>query len=39
MPHVLMRLLACRKPEQTVEIEGHTVYFWTVPAKPPDIQN
>jgi SAM-dependent methyltransferase len=27
------------KPEETVQVEGHTVYFWTVPAKPPDIQN
>ena len=27
------------KPEETVQLDGHTVYFWTVPAKPPDIQN
>jgi SAM-dependent methyltransferase len=28
------------KPEKTVSLEGHTIYFWTVPAKPPaDIQN
>jgi SAM-dependent methyltransferase len=27
------------KPEQTVELDGHTVYFWTIPATPPDIQN
>ena len=23
------------KPEKTIELDGHTVYFWTVPAKPP----
>ncbi len=23
------------KPEHTVETNGHTVYMWTVPAKPP----
>jgi SAM-dependent methyltransferase len=23
------------KPEKTVELDGHTIYFWTVPAKPP----
>ncbi len=23
------------KPEQTIDMNGHTVYFWTVPAKPP----
>jgi len=27
------------KPEDTVQIDGHTVYFWTIPVKPPDIQN
>ena len=27
------------KPENTVELDGHTVYFWTVPAKPPDIHD
>jgi hypothetical protein len=27
------------KPEETVQLDGHTVYFWTVPAKPLDIQN
>jgi SAM-dependent methyltransferase len=28
------------KAEKTVELDGHTVYFWTVPAKPPaDLQN
>ena len=25
------------KPEKTVDLDGHTVYFWTVPAKPPAI--
>jgi len=23
------------KPEQTIDLDGHTVYMWTVPAKPP----
>jgi SAM-dependent methyltransferase len=23
------------KPEKTIELDGHTVYYWTVPAKPP----
>ena len=23
------------KPEKEVEVDGHTLYFWTVPAKPP----
>ena len=23
------------KPEKTVELDGHTIYLWTVPAKPP----
>ncbi len=23
------------KPEKTVELDGHTIYMWTVPAKPP----
>lgn len=23
------------KPDQTVELNGHTIYFWRVPAKPP----
>lgn len=23
------------KPEKEIELDGHTVYFWTVPAKPP----
>ena len=27
------------KPEQTVELDGHTVYFWTIPVTPPDIHN
>ncbi len=28
------------KPEKQQTIDGHTIYFWTVPAKPPaDIQN
>ena len=26
------------KPEKTIEMNGHTVYFWTVPAKPPVAQ-
>lgn len=28
------------KPEKEVALDGHTVYFWTVPAKPPaNLQN
>ena len=27
------------KPEQTLELEGHTVYLWTVPATPPASAN
>ncbi|MBZ5581161.1 MAG: class I SAM-dependent methyltransferase [Acidobacteriia bacterium] len=28
------------KPEKTVSVDGHTVYFWTVPVKPPaDIKD
>jgi len=27
------------KPEKTIEMSGHTVYFWTVPAKPPVLSN
>jgi SAM-dependent methyltransferase len=28
------------KPEKTVNIDHHTIYFWTVPANPPaDLQN
>ena len=27
------------KPEQTVELNGHTVYLWTVPAKTPGSDN
>jgi tRNA G37 N-methylase Trm5 len=23
------------KPEQTIEVDGHTIYYWTVPARPP----
>jgi hypothetical protein len=23
------------KPEKQIEVEGHQVYFWTVPAAPP----
>jgi SAM-dependent methyltransferase len=23
------------KPEKTVDLDGHTIYMWTVPAKPP----
>jgi SAM-dependent methyltransferase len=23
------------KPEKEIEVEGHTLYFWTIPAKPP----
>lgn len=23
------------KPEKTIDVDGHTLYFWTVPAKPP----
>jgi SAM-dependent methyltransferase len=23
------------KPEQELHLEGHTIYFWTIPAKPP----
>ncbi len=23
------------QPEKTIELNGHTIYFWTVPAKPP----
>ena len=25
------------KPEKTVDLDGHTIYFWTVPAKPPAL--
>ncbi len=25
-------------PEKTVELDGHTIYFWTVPAKPPELK-
>ena len=24
-------------PEKTVELDGHTIYMWTVPAKPPEL--
>ena len=27
------------KPEKTLELDGHTVYFWTVPAKPPVVND
>ena len=27
------------KPEQTIDMNGHTVYFWTVPAKPPVLSD
>ena len=27
------------KPEKTVELEGHTIYFWTIPAKPPVVND
>lgn len=27
------------KPEKTVELDGHTIYFWTVPAHPPALTN
>ncbi len=27
------------KPEQTIDLDGHTVYFWTVPAKPPVVSD
>jgi SAM-dependent methyltransferase len=27
------------KPEETVQVNGHTVYFWTIPAKAPDIHD
>ena len=27
------------KPEETVQLDGHTVFFWTIPAKAPDIHN
>ncbi len=27
------------KPEKTIELDGHTVYFWTVPAKPPVVSD
>ena len=27
------------KPEQTIDLDGHTVYFWTVPAKPPVVND
>ncbi len=28
------------KPEKTVNVDHHTIYFWTVPANPPtDLQN
>jgi SAM-dependent methyltransferase len=23
------------KPEKTIDVDGHTLYFWTIPAKPP----
>jgi len=23
------------KPEQTIEVDGHTIYYWTIPARPP----
>ncbi len=26
------------KPEKQIEVDGHTLYFWTIPAKPPAIQ-
>jgi SAM-dependent methyltransferase len=25
------------KPEKTVDLDGHTIYLWTVPAKPPAV--
>ncbi len=25
------------KPEKTVDLDGHTIYMWTVPAKPPAL--
>jgi len=27
------------QPEKTVELDGHTLYLWTVPAKPPVLGN
>ncbi len=27
------------KPEKTIDLDGHTVYFWTVPAKPPVVND
>jgi SAM-dependent methyltransferase len=27
------------KPEKTIDLDGHTVYFWTVPAKPPEVSD
>lgn len=27
------------KPEQTIDLDGHTVYFWTVPVKPPVVND
>ena len=27
------------EPEKKVQVEGHTVYFWTVPVKPPAVKD